>query len=426
MSKFTSFLDNVAQGALNPKGNLGDWQHAARLFTDGDQRLAPKTKFLYHVFFEIDPVAAGILPSFSQKQRTEVGMLVKTADLPKYTAQTSVVKKYNRNKNVQTGIAYDPVNITFHDDNASLTTAMIQAYYRYYFADGNQYLDNGRAYAKTPDSTYEGPARNKYKFGMDNNNPGRPFFRSIKISQLSKKEYLTYTLVNPILTNWAHDTVNSSDGSGTMENSITVAYEAVFYDQGSISEGGINAPTGFGNTHYDVTPSPISLQGGGQLGLGGVFGGALDLYGYIARGENFTNPLQAGLAAANLIGNIRNLSSDGIRQAGFNALTDAIGRTAGIDVSGVANTFFPKNGGSGGAKDIALATVAVAGLSAISRTAQANSVANNAAAATSAMKNEFTKDYLNNGGSGVNGRSAAYANLPDTALETLNQTVLGR
>ena len=42
------------------------------------------------------------------------------------------------------------------------------------------------------------------------------------------------------------------------------------------------------------------------------------------------------------------------------------------------------------------------------------------------MKNQFTKDYLNNGGSGVNGRSAAYANLPDTALENLNQTVLGR
>lgn len=426
MSKFSGFLDNIAQGALNPKGNLGDWQHAARLFVDGDLSLAPKQKFLYHVYFQLDPIAAGILPSFSQKQRSEVGMLVKSADLPKYTAQTTTVKKYNRNKHVQTGIAYDPITITFHDDNSSLTSAMLQAYYRYYFADGNQYLDNGRAYVKGPDSTYEGPSRNKYKFGMDNNNPGLPFFRSIQITQLSKKEYLTYTLVNPLLTNWSHDQVNASDGAGMMENQITVAYEAVFYDQGAIGQGGTGDPKGFADVHYDKTPSPVSLQGGGQLGLGGIFGAAIDLYGYIAKGENFTNPLQAGLAAANLIGNVRNLSSDGIRQAGFNALTDAIGRTAGIDVSGVAQTFFPKNAGSGGAKDIALATVAVAGLSAVAKTAQAQQIASDASAKTSAMKNAFTKSFLNNGGSGVNGRSEAFGNLPPSELQGLEDQVLGR
>ena len=28
----------------------------------------------------------------------------------------------------------------------ALTTALLQAYYRYYFADGNQQKDNGKAY----------------------------------------------------------------------------------------------------------------------------------------------------------------------------------------------------------------------------------------------------------------------------------------
>ena len=30
--KFSGFADNLINGALNPKGNLADWQHASRLF----------------------------------------------------------------------------------------------------------------------------------------------------------------------------------------------------------------------------------------------------------------------------------------------------------------------------------------------------------------------------------------------------------
>ena len=66
---------------------------------------------------------------------------------------------------------------------------------------------------------------------MDVNNPGPPFFKSIKISTLTRGEYTTYTLVNPILTSWSHDDLDNSDGAGTMANSMQVAYEAVFYDQ---------------------------------------------------------------------------------------------------------------------------------------------------------------------------------------------------
>ena len=52
MATFTGFLDNLANGALSPKGNLGDYAHASRLFVNENQRLAPKQKFLYHCFFE--------------------------------------------------------------------------------------------------------------------------------------------------------------------------------------------------------------------------------------------------------------------------------------------------------------------------------------------------------------------------------------
>ena len=47
--KFSGFADNLINGALNPKGNLADWQHASRLFVSDAMRLAPKSKFLYQI-----------------------------------------------------------------------------------------------------------------------------------------------------------------------------------------------------------------------------------------------------------------------------------------------------------------------------------------------------------------------------------------
>ena len=86
MGKFNGFLDNLASGALSPKGNLGDFRHASKTFVNDAFRLAPKTKFLYHVFFEINDQPASILPELKQKHAREIGLLVKAADLPKYQA----------------------------------------------------------------------------------------------------------------------------------------------------------------------------------------------------------------------------------------------------------------------------------------------------------------------------------------------------
>jgi hypothetical protein len=406
-NKFNGLLDSISNGILSPKGNMADWQHAARLYTDRSMALAPKTKFLYHVQFEVSDVAKGIAPKlFTGPTLNEIGMLVKRADLPKFSVQIETKKKYNRVKNAQTSISYEPVNIELHDDNEGITTALLQAYYRYYFADGNQQKDSGRAYAVAPHSTYQGGSRNNYKFGMDVNNPGVPFFKSIKISLLSRGEYTTYTLVNPILTSWSHDTVDNSDGAGTMSNSIQVAYEAVFYSQNSITTGPQGEPIGFGQDHYDTTPSPISLEGGGKLGLGGTIGSALDLYEFIASGEAYNNPLLTILQGAQLLGNVRGLSKEGLRQEGFNILTGAIGQATGINVSGVAQTFFPKGGGKGGGKDLLLAAAGVGIVSAV--TSSVSFLKKNPAALDSARQRQSTKNFQAAGGGTVAEGRAAY------------------
>ena len=404
-SAFNGFLDSVANGALSPKGNLGDYSHASKLFVTENQKLAPHTKFLYHCFFQMDPLAASVLPDLKAKHELEIGMLVKSAELPKFSADIETKNKYNRKKNVQTAIKYNPVTITFHDDNYGVTTALLEAYYRYNFSDGN-YKETPGAFNKAGagDSTYKGAGANQYSYGL-NNGQTVPFFQNIQISQMARKAYTTYTLVNPIITEWQHDTVDATDGTTTMVNTITVMYEAVFYTRGNVETGANGNPKGFGDQqHYDVTPS--ALNGGG---LGGILGTASQLFGFITNGTGFNNPLQAGLAAAGLISNIRNLSSEGLRAEGFKVLTGAIGAAGGIDVSGVSQTFFPKNGGSGGAADIGIATAAVVGLSTLSSLVKSSS---NAAEIESAARKTNVANFQSNGNSGgVNEANAAFDNL---------------
>jgi hypothetical protein len=420
MAKFNGFLDNLASGILGPKGNMADWQHASRLYVADNQKHAPKVKFLYHVTFYLTEPAKSVIPEVAQYTH-EIGMLVKSADLPSFTAQVEVKNKYNRKKHTQSRVDYDPINISFFDDNYGATSALLEAYFKYYYADGIHTLNDG-AYGnrRTGDTTYDGAGTNSFKFGLDNNVPSVPFFDRIEIAQLSRKSFTKYTLINPIITGWKHDTLDNSDNSGAMENQITLNYDTVFYDRGNVEAGANGDPVGFGRAdHYDTTPSPISLLGGGTLGIDGVFGAGLDLYEYITKGKNFSNPLEAGIAAVNLFGNIRNLSSEGLRQQGYNILTNAIGNAAGIDVSGVAQTFFPKNGGNGGARNLLIATAVAGGLSAVRARVNARSTSTgdtSPSRTNDARFQNYVKDYLAGGGAGgVNGARAAFNALPDSA-----------
>ena len=138
-----------------------------------------------------------------------------------------------------------------------------------------------------------------------------------------------------------------------MANQMTLQYEAVFYSRGRISANG--APQGFGEEHYDKTPSPNSLLGGGSTSLLGDGGILTGLFGagdgpntYIgsqlgAGRRGFT--LASIITTANRIKNAKKLSKEGLRQEGFNILTGAIGRIGGTADSsyGVPNTFIGRS-----------------------------------------------------------------------------------
>ena len=340
-NKLNGFLDNFFSGATNPKGTLGDFQHAQRLYIDNAMRLAPKTKFLSFINFNLTDAALKNFPLIDNRHKTEINMLVKRFDLPQYTASVDTKNQYNRKKNIQTRVDYQPITLAMHDDNLGITTMLMEAYYRYYFKDSN-ISDITATY--DPRSTYKQENGRTFRFGLDNDKMV-PFFRNIKLYQFSRHEYTEYVLVNPIVSQWGHDTMDQSAGSETAENKMVLQYEAVLYDRGAVGE---DSPSTFATIHYDKTPSPLSVAGGGIASLfggGGVLDGASSIIGDITGGNFGLGTIIKGI---NTVKNGRGLTFDSIKQEGLSILTGAI-VSAGRDPGGVAGTVFPKSYGNGGA-----------------------------------------------------------------------------
>lgn len=385
---FKNFLSNVGSALTNPKGGVGDFQHANRLFVQSNYRLAPKQKFLYHVVFNINPVVKGKSP-FIANNTSALNMLVKSVDLPKFKIQTDLAYQYNRKKQVHTKVEYDPVNVTFYDDNLGVTTNLWSSYYGYYFADsshgpsagsipnvgssnvgglalggvlgaglnlvkkflGKPASRTGSSDPATP-AAYQGNSYSKdnfFRFGLDNGS-SVPFFTSIQIFQLSRRTYQCFTLINPKIVSFNHDNLQYADGAATTQNQMSVIYEGVVYGVGAVKQG---IPTGFGTEYYDKQASPLSVLGGGTkslFGQGGVIGGISDILGDLSNPETFKDPfalLGTLVKGANTINNAKKLTKEGIRQEGFGLINTAIGAATGLNIRGVQNINFPKNNGRG-------------------------------------------------------------------------------
>lgn len=326
-------------GALNPRGNVGDFQHASRLFVDSDLRLAPKTKFLYHVFFNINTNALKSL-NFKFQHQNEINMLVKAAELPKFTIQTETLNQYNRKKVVQIKVDYQPITIKFHDDNLGVVGQLWQNYFGYYYGDTTAANIPG-AYNRT---AMKSSSFIRGRYGLDNNS-AIPFFNDITIFQLAKKAWYSYRLVNPTITSWSHDSLDSSSSSPS-EQTMQLAYESVAYNTGYVSQGN---PPGFAQEHYDNTPSPLSLLGGGTrtlFGQGGVLAGAEAVFGSLGSGAAFNSPanfISTAIQAVNTYQNAKSLSSVGLRSELTNIAIKGLRSVSSIGLSGIQNISFPVN-----------------------------------------------------------------------------------
>ena len=242
--------------------HLRDARHAHQIYTQNNFTFAPKQKYMYHVVFQPNPEVGNNATSNSFQFQKELGILVKSTDLPSFRASVENKQQYNRKKNIQTRLDYQDVRMTLHDDNLGAVRSMLEEYYKYYFADGNRSATGSQA-AYLPRDKYFGDVPN---YGL-NNKKRTPFFSYITIYQLARREWFAYTLVNPLLSSWDHGGVDSTDG-GFNEASMIVAYEGVLYTKGKVSQ---NPPVGFGDADvgYDAEPSPLGIIDQGFIGEGG-------------------------------------------------------------------------------------------------------------------------------------------------------------
>jgi hypothetical protein len=297
-------INNFLKGFSDGLPGLKDFQHASRLYLDDNFKLLPKQKFLFHVVFTID----NTIPArpFTNNERLELNMLVKSCELPKYDMNLEERLQYNKKVYVGTRIKYNPVNIVFHDDHADTVNAFWKAYYEYNIADSQSINSTGIVDIAKDDMYHDKNRKVVTQFGMDNaQKRGKPFLKAVQIFALHKKTFTGFTLVNPIIGSFSHDNLDQTDGGGLMTNTMQLFYETVIYTAGKVD--GVSVP-GFATLHYDKEPSPLSVLGRGTtsiFGPGGIVDGVGSVIGNVREGNYFG----AVLGAINTYNNAKKIKA---------------------------------------------------------------------------------------------------------------------
>jgi len=315
----SSFGQDFLQG-FTATNSLRDYTHASKTFRTNAYELKPRFKFLFHVQFTLNVEEIQALKNskvFGPTQVSTLSLAVKTVDLPKYNIDVATLNQYNRKRLVQTKINYEPVNITFHDDGGDNIREMWYQYYSYYYKDpAQQYISDaptsygtvGNVQTKQNGFSYNNRdiyAQNRigsvsdwgfigenFMDGTSTASGKPPFFKDIQIIGFDQHKYARYILINPLITNWNHDTYDYSQGNGTMQHSMTIRYETVKYLNGGLGkpDKNISWPD---TAHYDEIPSPLARAGS----TASIFGQG----GLLSTGEGIMADLESG-SVAGLIG----------------------------------------------------------------------------------------------------------------------------
>jgi hypothetical protein len=205
------------------------------------------------------------------------------------------MNQYNRKRYIQTKVTYDPITVTFHDDNYGTIRNLWYKYFSYYYNDPNVpygSTDVNDAVAQlNRKNTYDPNISGNEEWGY-NGSPSNtsaainariikaPFFKSIKVYGFNQHSFALYELINPIIERFEHDTYDYSQSTGVMENRMTLRYETVKYLQGSLNGQDPSATVnGFGlDGLYDKFVSPITVPGSNSEAMGGsglILGGSV-------------------------------------------------------------------------------------------------------------------------------------------------------
>ena len=295
LGSWDDFGDGFKEGFFETD-YVRDYKHASKTFVADGHALAPTNKFLFHVYFTLNTAE---IPTLSEAMGgaegvSRIGMLVKTVKLPTFNFEVEEMNQYNRKRYIQKKINYRPVSLTFHDDGSDTVRSMWYNYYNYYYNDPSYGYDGqGSNNPSYNDRDIYDNERTTHDWGFSGKGPNgydKPaFFKDIKIYGLNRGNFTSYTLINPIITDWDHDTFDYSAGAEVMQHSMSISYETVKYGRGKVGA----EVRGFGDSAvYDTSPSP--LRAGSTTSLFGR-GGILDS----------GNSILDDLASGNILGAIR-------------------------------------------------------------------------------------------------------------------------
>ena len=321
---------------------LRSYRHASKIFVDGNYRLSPKYGFLFYVEFDFNP----LITSVSNTAAQELGMIVKSVGLPKFTIDTKVHNAYNRKNIVQNKINYDPITISFHDDQADNVRNFWYDYYSFFYRDSD-YADT------TYDVIHKYQERPSFQWGYTprptasyNNNvayQNYQYIQAIRIYSLYQKNFSEYELINPTITNFKHGEHANGENGSILEHQMTVQFETVKYQTGYTTS---NTAGGYVELHYDTEPSPIAPSLGTNLvdnGWGGTTNASdvvQDLAYYnltTAGGYVSPEPTSGALSAALGASTVARFVSAATASSGINAGGFTL-PVLGSLVSGVSNS----------------------------------------------------------------------------------------
>jgi len=224
-------------GSSNKKFLLRDFRNAAR-FAPGVN--PPRQKFEGYVNFILNRDLYALLYENAAKDefRTQISSLVRTADLPSVVFQTETKNAYNKKKIINTGVTYNPVNITVFDTigNEWLTTLM--KYFSYNFMDPrNQQKGEDRdifaGQPRTGGVENIGPSAfgqtsetNKFDSNIAgyNINESAQFFERIDYVLYHGNRGVQYSIINPMMSEFKPGNIDYAS-SDLQEFTMTFDYE---------------------------------------------------------------------------------------------------------------------------------------------------------------------------------------------------------
>ena len=335
---------------------LKDYTHASKTFTTAGYDNSPRYKFLFHVFFNINTSQLPRLQNnllYSTGEQSTIGVLVKNIELPKFRIDTEVMNQYNRKRVIQKKIEYQPIRCSLHDDGGDLIRGLWYNYYSYHYKDPVQPYKTitsqngsiGEIQTQPTGSDYN--IRDIYATTRNNNDwgyigesytdattaeGGKPtFFRDISIYGFNQHKFVEYVLINPLISEWNHDTYDYSQDGGVMENTVVINYETVKYYTGAIGGGRPSTVVqGFADpANYDLESSPLSRPGGTRsvVGQGGLLDAGQGIIKDLSTGS--FDPIGAMQKAGTLYGTFKgNDLRAVIKEEAISGLSGALRSTA--------------------------------------------------------------------------------------------------